>query len=186
MEEEKKKSFFKKETIIAAIIGLIIGEAVMFLVGQLTNSVWMTKLKHGDEAVATVAGKTITSQTIYDKVKKQNGLSVLMNEIDTVIFNDMYKLTDKEEKEAKDQADYYLNVYAQMGTSAEDFYANYGLTGYDDFVNNIKLSLKSNKYLYDYLEGKLGKDAVKKYYDAHKDELEAYDSEHKTFRYCNR
>ena len=182
MEEEKKKSFLTKETIIPTciglVIGLVIGVGAMFLIGHFTKSTWMTKLKNGDEAVATVAGKTITSQTIYDRIKTEKGLSALMNEIDSAIFENMYELTDKEEKEAKDQADYYLKAYAQRGTSAEEFYKQYGLTGYDDFVNNIKLSMKSTKYLYDYLEKKLEKGAVQKYYDEHKDELEAYDSEH--------
>ena len=178
MEEEEKKSFVTKETIIAAIIGLVIGVAVMLIIGNLTKATWATKLKNGNEAVATVSGKTIVAQTIYDKIKTTEGLSVLMNEIDSAIFEDMYKLTDKEEKDAKKQADYYLGLYAQMGTSAEDFYANYGLAGYDDLVNSIRLNIKSTKYLYDYLEKKLEKGAVQKYYDEHKDELEAYDSEH--------
>jgi len=34
------------------------------------------------------------------------------------------------------------------------------------------------KYLYDYLEKKLDKDAVQNYYNEHKSEIETYDSEH--------
>lgn len=176
--EEEKKSLITKETIIATIIGIIIGVAIMLLIGQLTSSVWVTKLKHGDGAVATVNGKTITAQTLYDKIKTTEGLEVLTSEIDKAIFEDLYTLNEKEQKEAKEQADYYLKLYAQMGMSSEEFYEKYGFDGYDDFLDDIKLSLKSSKYLYDYVEKKLEKGAVQKYYDEHKDELEAYDSEH--------
>ena len=176
--EEEKKSFLTKETIIACIIGLVIGVAIMLLIGQLTSSTWITKLKHGDEAVATVNGKTIDAQTLYDKVKTTECLEVLLGEIDTAIFNDLYTLTEKEEKEVQEQADYYLDLYKQMGVTEENFYASYGFKDKEDFINDIKINLKSSKYLYDYVEKKLEKGAVQKYYDEHKDELESYDSEH--------
>ena len=176
--EEEKKSLLTKETIIACIIGLVIGVAIMLLIGQLTSTAWMTKLKHGDEAVATVNGKTITAQTLYDEIKTSDGLEVLLDEIDATIFNSLYTLTEKEEEEAKEQADYYLDLYKQMGVSEEDFYKSFGFEDKEDFINDIRASLNTSKYLYDYIEKKLEKGAVQKYYDEHKNELESYDSEH--------
>ena len=175
---EKKTSYFKKETIIACVIGLVVGVIVMLIIGAITKSTGMANLKYGKDAAASVAGKSISANTIYEKTKASKGLSVLMNEIDKTITRDLYKLTEKEEKEAEDKAKYYLDSNKTSGYTDQDFYDNYGFKSYDEFLQDIKDTEKYNKCLYDILEKKLEEGAVQKYYDDHKDELESYDSEH--------
>ena len=169
--KEVKKKNFTKETIISLIIGLVVGAAltclIMFLMGVFSKDI-----------VATVNGKKITAQTIYEKAKKVDGLSLMISEIDKAILDDMYTLTEKEEEEAKDEADYYIEYYTAMGYTEEDFLEGNGFSNYEEFLEDIKSSKKSNKYLYQYLEGKLEEGAVQKYYDENKDSIETYDSEH--------
>lgn len=180
--KENKNSFITKETIIAAVIGLLIGVAAMFLVGwsldYFAKSSGMAKLKYGEEAIATVDGKAITTDTIYQKAKRIDGLSLVIGEVDKTILNDMYQLTEKEEKDVKEEADYYIEYYTNMGYTEEEFLSGNGFANYEEFVDDIRVSKKSNKYLYDYLESKLEEGAVKKYYDENKDSIETYDSEH--------
>lgn len=181
MEETKKKTI-KKETIITGIIGIAIGIAITCVAGVLLNffakSAGIARLKYGEEVVATVNGKGIKASDIYEKVKKQNGLNLIMSDIDNMILDEMYQLTDKEKEEAKEQADYYLQMYAAQGYTQEAFFKAYGFANYDEFVKDIEMQTKSSKYLYDYLEKKLEKDAVQNYYNEHKSEIETYDSEH--------
>lgn len=180
--EEKRKEFITKETIIAGVIGILIGLAAMFLIGWSLNyfakSAGMAKLKYGSETIATVNGKGIDAQTIWNKTKKIDGLSMLLNEIDREIFKDMYELTEEEEKEIKEQATYYIDYYKSMGYTEEEFLAGNGFNNYEDFVEDIRKSMKTSKYLYDYLEGKLEDGAIEKYYNENKDSIETYDSEH--------
>lgn len=180
--EEKRKEFITKETIIAGVIGILIGLAAMFLIGWSLNyfakSAGMAKLKYGSETIATVNGKGIDAQTIWNKTKKIDGLSMLLNEIDREIFKDMYELTEEEEKEIKEQATYYIDYYKSMGYTEEEFLAGNGFNDYEDFVEDIRKSMKTSKYLYDYLEGKLEDGAIEKYYNENKDSIETYDSEH--------
>ena len=81
MEETKKKNN-KKETIIAGTVGIIIGIAITCVVGLLLDffakSVGVARLKYGEEVVVTVAGKSIKASDIYEKVKKQNGLNLML------------------------------------------------------------------------------------------------------------
>ncbi len=180
--EETKKNTKKKETIIAGTIGIVIGIAITCIAGVLLNffakSAGIARLKYGEEVVVTVNGKSIKASEIYEKVKKQNGLNLIMNDVDNMILEDMYQLTDKEKEEAKEQANYYLQMYAAQGYTQEAFLKSYGFANYDEFVKDIETQTKSSKYLYDYLEKKLDKDAVQNYYNEHKSEIETYDSEH--------
>lgn len=181
-EKENKKSFITKETIIAAVIGLLIGIAAMFLIGwsldYFAKSVGMAKLKYGDETIATVNGQAISTQSIYDKAKKIDGLNLIISATDKIILDEMYVLTEKEEAEVKEEAEYYIDYYTAMGYTEEEFLEGNGFSNYEEFVDDIRTSKKSNKYLYDYLEAKLEEGAVQKYYDENKDSIETYDSEH--------
>ena len=111
MGEKKTKKILTKETIISAIIGLVVGIGITCLAGFLMDyfatSAGMAKLLHGDETIATVDGKALKSGEFYN-VAKKNGLNFMMNEIDNIILNDMYELTEKDVKTAKEEADYYI------------------------------------------------------------------------------
>lgn len=180
--EEKKKNTIKKDVIIAGVIGLAVGIGATCLTGFLLNffakSSGIAKLKYGEDVVATVNGKGITASEIYEKLKKSQGYNILIDEIDRNILDEMYTLTKEEEDEVKEQAEYYISYYAQMGYTQESFLKSNGFATYDDFLNDIRLQMKSRKYVYDYLEKKLEDGAVKKYYDENKSEIETYDSEH--------
>lgn len=180
--EEKRKEFITKETIIAGIIGILIGIAAMFLIGwsldYFAKSAGMARLKYGSETIATVDGKGIDAQTIWNKTKQIDGLSMVLNEIDRNILKDMYELTEEEEKEIQEEASYYIDYYESMGYSEAEFLAGNGFTDYEDFVEDIRRSVRTSKYLYDYLEGKLEEGAVEKYYNENTDSIETYDSEH--------
>ena len=182
MKEEKKKNYFKKETVIAAVIGFLIGVAVLFLIGwsldYFATSAGIAKLKYGEETIATVNGQAISTQTIYDHAKKTEGLNIVINEVDKILLENKYQLTEKEENGAKEEADYYIDYYTEMGYSEEEFLSGNGFANYDEFLADIKANIKYTKYIYDYLESKLEDGAVEKYYNENKELIETYDTEH--------
>ena len=184
MEERQTKNvkFITKETIIAAIIGLIIGIGITALVvlcmDCFAKSAGIAKLKYGEDTIATVAGKVIKTDSLYQKIKKIDGLDLLINQIDQAILDDMYTLTNDEKEQAKEEADSCIEYYTQTGLTEETFLSRYGFANYDEFLAYIETNAKSKKYLYDYLEKKLEEGAVDKYYEENKDNIETYDSEH--------
>ena len=182
MEENKKKSYITKETIISAIIGFLIGVAAIFLLGwsldYIAKSAGMATLIYGEDTVATVAGKAISTQTLYDKAKLSRGLTYLINEVDKEILNQKYELTEKEEETAKKEAEAYLEDNEAMGYTEKQFLEGNGFKDFEDFLDNIRADIKYTKYLYDYFEAKLEVGAVEKYYNDNKETIETYDTEH--------
>ena len=187
MEEKKSvlKDYLKKEPIIAAVVGLVVGIGltilVLFLMNVLAKSAGIAKLKYGEEVLATADGKSVSSQYVYDKLKilqGQNysvGLDTILNKIDNLILNDMYQLTEKEENNIVSQVNDAMEMYAD---DVDNFLAYYGCSSKEELIEYLEINEKTTKYLCDYLEAKLEKGAVQKYYDEHKDEIETYDSEH--------
>lgn len=185
MEEEKKdtKKFLTKERIVPAIVGAIIGIVltclVAFLFDYFAKSAGIARIKYGEEVMSTVDGKSISAQEFFNQAKKTNGLNILLGEVDKLIFNNMYELTEEDEEEIKTEAKNYLEYYeSYYGYSQEKFLETYGFSTYEDFLDDLRMNKKSNKYVYDYLEGLLEPGAVQKYYDENKDTIETYDSEH--------
>lgn len=182
MEEKKTlKSFITKETTISAVIGLLVGIGitclVIFLFGYFAKFAGVAKLKFGKETIATVNGKPITAEKLYNNAKISNGLTLMLNEVDKAIFEDKYELTDKKMQEIRDEANEYIEYYDSLG-ELNHFLAYYGCANKEDLINYLILNEKTNQYLYDYLEAKLDTGAVQKYYDENKDSIETYDSEH--------
>jgi len=107
------------------------------------------------------------------------GFDYLMNEIDSIILNEKYPtLTEKEEEQANEEAKNAITRYEAQGYTEEQFLLGNGFYDYNDFLNYIKVQIKGNKYIYDFLESKLEEGAVKKYYDENKELVETYDTEH--------
>lgn len=175
---KEKKSIFTKETIISAAVGLAIGIGLTILIIFCVNSEGKIQLKYRSQTMATVNGKKITAQKVFDKVKPQYGLQYLIKEIDDSIFREMDTLTEKEKEEVKKQADEYISSAKLVGYTEQEFLERNGLASYDEFIDELMITKKSNKYILGYLEAKLEDGAVQKYYDEHKDEIAEYDSEH--------
>ena len=149
--KEKLKNYLKKECLITACVGLILGLVIMLIVGLVLKATGIAKLKYGKDTVAEVNGKAIKAETIYDRTKVLKGLTILIGEIDRSILDEMYTLTENDEKKAKDQADSYLEYYKSAGYTEKQILAGSGFTTYDEFLEEVKFNLKSNKYIYDFL-----------------------------------
>ena len=182
MEEEKKIKYLTKETLIAAGIGLLIGVITMLLIAlalsYFAKSAGIARLKYGEETLATINGKNISTQTLYDKMKNNSGFNTLLNEVDITILRDKYTLTDAEKDKIKKDIQSQLDYIKTLNYSEQYLYDYYNCKDYDDLLEYFEVNTCSSKYLYDYLEAKLETGAVQKYYDENKSEVETYDSEH--------
>ena len=160
MEENVEKNNFKewlKNNIILALVctlvlGLIIGVAIMWF----TNST----------TIAKVGLKTITSKSIFKRMKNYYSIDLFLEDIDAKILNNKYKLTEDDLKELKDTANNYMTMYSTYyGMSEEEFLTQNGFKDIDEFVNYLSLDYKRTIYYNDYLETKLEPNAVEDYYN---------------------
>ena len=165
MEENVEKKNFKETItkwikektvfalIIAIVLGLIIGCLIMYFVNR-------------GVLVARVNGKTITSNSIFKRMKNYYSIDLFLEDIDSAILNNKYKLDDEERKDLEKTAKKYMEMYAQYyGLTEAEFLSQNGFKDLDEFVDYLSLDYKRTVYYDDYLEKQLEENAVENYYN---------------------
>ena len=145
----------KAPDMFGSLVAIGITALVVLCMNSFAKHAGIAKLKYGEDTMATVAGKAIKTDTIYQKAKRTQGLELLINQVDQEILDSMYTLTDEEKEEAKEEAESYIEYYKQSGATEDAIFANSGCANYDEFIKYVEGNVKSKKYLYDYLEKKL-------------------------------
>ena len=137
IKEGKKSVFAKKEVWISGIIGLLLGAAIIILLYVIGVPGF------GNETIATVKGKSIKKNDIYNEIKKANSVNYALDVVDSAILKNKYKLTSDQEKEIQDQADYYISTYqTYYGYEEEEFLKENGFESKEDFINYLTLTYK--------------------------------------------
>lgn len=142
------------------------------LLSTLTGCKQIPKLENGEEIVASIDGKQITANELYNQLKSQGGTSVLVTMVDDYIINK--EITDN--SEANDYADALIKQYkASYKAQGQDFNTALISSGYENeaaFKQVIITDYKRNEVTNKYLKEKVTEDELKKYYDEHiSDEL---------------
>lgn len=126
------------------------------------------KVKNGDEVIATLKGKKITAQDLYQELKEENGTNALINAVDEYIASKEVKITKDDEKYVQEVVDYYKEYANYYNTDLKTFLTNYvGLSNistekefYDFVLKDYKKTLAVQKFIGD----KASEDDLKKYY----------------------
>lgn len=142
------------------------------LLVSLTGCKQVPKLENGEEVVASINGKQITANELYNELKKQGGTSILVTMIDDYIINEEIADSDA----AKDYAEALIKQYkASFEAQGEDFTTALISSGYENeaaFKEVLITDYKRNEVTEKYLKEKVTEDDLKKYYDEHiSDEL---------------
>lgn len=161
--EQKKLSQIIKDNsyliILYIICILLIINIVLIVVGH------KAKLKNGEEIIATVTDKEITTDELYSSLKDSNGLNSLINMIDEFIVNK--EITD--EKEAKEYAEEQVKAireqYESYNYDWNETLTSYGYKNEDALLNEIIQSYKKELVVKNYLKDNLKDDEIQKYYD---------------------
>lgn len=148
---------------------------ILFIVGFLIATLifrcifWpdrIAKLKDGTQPIATLKDKTITADDLYEDMKKYYSVNVLLNTIDDIILSKKYPSTDEMEEKIKSTAEYYYSTYEKnYGYTKETFLSQYGFSSEKDFLDNLRLDYRKNKYYDDYVLGLITDKEVDKYYE---------------------
>lgn len=152
-KEVKENRFFtwvkeNNKSLIFMVIGIIIGVLVMGIL-------WperIAKTKDGEEIIVKLKNASITADDLYSELKSNGGINALLQLVDSAILNDKYDL-DKEAKEyAKEQSEYYYNMYEQYyGYTKEDFLSGNGFKDETAFLEYLEEQYLFEKYYNDYL-----------------------------------
>lgn len=164
MEENNKKEniFTKKEIWISGVIGIIIGVILLYLL-QLIPAIGNRVGTAGKVIVKSKAG-TVTQNNIYEEMKKSFPISYVLELTDKSILEKKYKLTEKQEKEIKDNVDQILEQYEVYGYSEDEFFAENGFKDKEDFIEYMKLDYRRDLYCTDYFKTLIPKEDIESYY----------------------
>lgn len=148
---------------------------ILFIVGFLLATLifrcifWpdrIATLKDGTQPVATLKDKTITADDLYEDMKQYYSVNVLLNTIDDIILTKKYPSNDEMEEKIKSTAEYYYSTYEKnYGYTKETFLNQYGFSSEKDFLNNLRLDYRKNKYYDDYVLDLITDKEIQKYYD---------------------
>lgn len=131
----------------------------------LTGCAYTPKLQDGKEVVAQVNGLTITAEDLYEAMRKDYGINVLLDKIDTFIANK--EITD--DKGALEYADAQVatikDSYEQQGQDFAAALKQYGFSGEQEYRDLLVANYKKNKVLENYLKKNITDDEIQSYYD---------------------
>lgn len=148
----------KKLLLITLCCGLLI----------VTGCGYKAKLSNGKEVAASIEGKEITAEDLYNELKKQYGISTLINTIDGFIANKEIK-TDADAKNYVDAQIKSLRAqYEQNGQDFATVLINAGYANENELKDVIMLDYKKNKVVKNYLKTTITDKQIDTYY---KDEI---------------
>ena len=126
------------------------------------------KTSEGNEVLATVSGKTITADELYESLKETYGTDSLINLIDKYIADKEVEITKDNEAYVQEVVDYYKDYAEYYGVDLATFLSSYvGLTGItteDEFYNYVLEDYKKTLVVTNYIGENATEDELKEYY----------------------
>ena len=142
------KEFFKTNG-KGIIIGLVVGVLVMYIFWPKR----IAKLENGEEVSITVKDKTITADSLYSGLKLKYGASEIVQQVDKLILDEKYKLTESDLEEInKSKENYYSTFESYYGIKKEQFLKQNNFDSEEDFLEYLKLEYKRNLLVEEYLK----------------------------------
>ena len=148
---------------------------ILFIVGFLLATLifrcifWpdrIATLKDGTQPIATLKGKTITADDLYTDMKKYYSVNVFLNKVDDKKKKKKYPTNDEMTNEIKSTAENYYTAYEKnYNMTKEAFLSQYGFSSEQDFLDNLMLDYRKNKYYEDYAISLVTDNEIEKYYD---------------------
>lgn len=148
---------------------------ILFIVGFLISTLlfrcilWpdrIATLKDGTQPVATLDGKNITADDLYESMKSFYSVEVLLNDVDRIILEEMYPDSDEMEDNISNTAEYYYSLYEQYkGYTKEEFLSENKFSSEDAFLDTLRLDYRRNKYYEDYAKNLVTDNEINKYYE---------------------
>lgn len=113
------------------------------------------KLENGEEVIASVDGKEISVDELYNNLKSDYGYESLLSMIDQYIADKEIETTDEIKEYAQQIVDYYVSYAEAFSMDLETFLTSYvgvsGITTEEDFlqyiIDDYKVSLAIRKQI---------------------------------------
>ena len=123
----------------------------------------VAKLENGEEVVAKINGKTITANTLYSEIKDKYGRNILIDMIDTIVLEKLYKENDTMTTTINKEVAYYKE---QLGDRFLPYLkSQLGVNSEDEFISLLKLEYRRNEAVKDYVKSIIKDKEINDYYN---------------------
>lgn len=124
------------------------------------------QLKNGENAVVTFKEGGISSQDLYESLKKKYGGIEITNVIDSYLLNKKYKTDDKTKEYVKQTIKTIKKSAEDAGTTLNNYISMYyGLSDSDALEEYLTLNYKRNLFVEDYAKENVSEKQIKDYYE---------------------
>ena len=127
------------------------------------------KLKNGENAAVTFKDNDgISSDDLYNELKKNYGANTLINMIDAYLLEKEYDTTSDEKDYIKEVISSVKEYAAQYDMTFTDYISNYyGVTTEDAFKELVSLNYRRNLWSTDYAKTQVSDKQIKEYYETY-------------------
>ena len=122
-------------------------------------------LKDGKKVVASVKGKKISTEDLYEKLKTQGGMATLVNMIDEFIANKEVETDEDAKTYAESQIESYKSSYKSYGQDFEEALKSAGYKDEDALKDALIIEYKKKTITENYVKGQLTDAEIEKYYE---------------------
>lgn len=141
--------------------------AVLLLV---TGCRQIPKLQNGEEKVVSFTEGGISVEELYDEMKSQYALSILLDMIDTKILNEKYQETSEEKEyislQKQNDQSYYSVLYSGTYQTYQSYLkARYNVETESEFEDLLRLSYRREQAVKDYAKSLVSESEIKDYYE---------------------
>ena len=125
------------------------------------------KLKNGENAAVTFKdGEGISSDELYNELKKNEGAKTLINMIDTYLLDKEYDVTSEEKKYVKDVISSVKNYAKEYNMEYATYISQYyGMASEKAFEEYAALNYRRNKWVEDYAKTQVSDKQINEYYE---------------------
>ncbi len=123
------------------------------------------EVKNGSKVTVSVTGSKFTATEYYSKIKEDN-IATLVDMIDHGILDKKYKSDKEEDEQVKKQIDQIKSTYGSNDTAFKSVLQQYfGVDNEKELEEKLRLEIKRNEAVEDYVKKHLKDSEIKKYYN---------------------
>ncbi len=122
-------------------------------------------LKDGKEVIASVKGKKISTEELYDKLKSTSGMTTLISIVDEFIANKEVETDEDAKTYAESQIESYKSSYKSYGQDFNEALKNAGYKDEDALKDALIIEYKKKTITENYVKGQITDAEIEKYYE---------------------
>lgn len=122
-------------------------------------------LQNGEELVASIDGKEISVEDLYQELKRKQGTSVIVDMVDSFIADKEIPDSDELRQRAEGEVEMYRFNYESDGQNFEYVLLNSGFESVEDFTNYLVATYKKDEVLKNFIKSEFTDEDINKHYE---------------------